>query len=172
MEARALEKAALESEGYGIMGVGDDIASASFKGPLKGQEIQLPNVYTEKITYTKRNPSDASALRYQFDKDIRGDFLKDFANKNTVNDLQRMGFSDVDIARMSDGLVPQGYQVHHKLPLDDGGTNDFSNLIIFKNDPYHKAITNYQNNLIRGMKPGETIEVEWPIPSGSYYNGG
>jgi hypothetical protein len=37
--------------------------------------------------------------------------------------------SEDDIARMKDGLNPKGWQVHHNLPLDDGGTNDFANLV-------------------------------------------
>ncbi|MGG1688404.1 HNH endonuclease signature motif containing protein [Pseudalkalibacillus sp. NRS-1564] len=36
-------------------------------------------------------------------------------------------------------LKRNGYQVHHKLPLDDGGNNDLSNLILIKNDPNHKV---------------------------------
>ena len=35
------------------------------------------------------------------------------------------------------GLVPDGWQVHHKIPLDQGGTNDVENLVLIKNDPYH-----------------------------------
>jgi hypothetical protein len=66
-------------------------------------------------------------------------------------------------------LSPDGYQVHHKLPLDDGGTNDFDNLVLIKNDPYHKALTNAQKALTRDMKPGQTIEVDFPAPEGFMY---
>ncbi len=67
--------------------------------------------------------------------------------------------------------MPKDYQVHHKLPLDDGGTNDFSNLVLIKNDPYHKVITNYQNSVTRNLSIGESINVDWPIPNGDYYYG-
>ena len=80
-----------------------------------------------------------------------------------------MGFSDIDIAKMSDGYVPDGWQVHHKLPLDDSGNNDFDNLVLMKNDPYHKTITNYQNSISRKMQIGEVQNVDWPIPEGSIY---
>jgi hypothetical protein len=56
-------------------------------------------------------------------------------------------FIITDIARMKDGLNPKGWKVHHNLPLDDGGTNDFTNLVLIKNDPYHKAVTNEHNSL-------------------------
>ncbi|WP_255259597.1 HNH endonuclease [Lentibacillus sp. CBA3610] len=70
---------------------------------------------------------------------------------------------------MKDGLNPKGWQVHHNLPLDDGGTNDFSNLVLIKNDPYHKAITNEQNSLTRNLSPGETKKINWPILEDEVY---
>lgn len=141
-----------------------------FKGILKGEEIELPNVNTKKVTYTKRNPTECSQLRNKFNTNVRSDFLIDFADRN-ADKLKSLGFTDADIAKLKDGLVPKGYQVHHKLPLDDGGTNDLSNLVLIKNDPYHKVITNYQNSLTKGLTAGESIEVDWPIPNGDYYNG-
>ena len=77
--------------------------------------------------------------------------------------------SDV-VKKLKEGLVPKGYQVHHELPLDDSGTNDFSNLVLIKNDPYHKVITNYQNSIARTMKIGESKEVLWPIIGKNIYN--
>ena len=60
-------------------------------------------------------------------------FLKGLSNDpNKVKKLKKAGLTDKDIARMKDGLNPKGYQVHHKLPLDDGGTNDMDNLILIK----------------------------------------
>lgn len=91
---------------------------SSFKGTLKGKEIELPNVSKEQISYTKRNPIECTQLRNKFNTKVRGDFLKDFASKN-ADKLKELGFTDVDIAKLNDGLVPKGYQVHHKLPLDD-----------------------------------------------------
>ncbi|MED4014647.1 HNH endonuclease [Sutcliffiella cohnii] len=70
---------------------------------------------------------------------------------------------------MKNGRVPVGWQVHHKLPLDDGGTNSYNNLILIKNEPYHKVITNTQMNETRGLKPGESKTIHWPIPDGFVY---
>ena len=64
--------------------------------------------------------------------------------------------------------MPKGYQVHHELILDDGGTNDFSNLVLIKNEPYHKVIINYQNSIARTMKIGESKEVLWPSLEKTY----
>ena len=54
-------------------------AGNNFKGTLKGAEVELPNVKTQKISYTKRNPADTSVLRNEFKSTARKDFMKDFA---------------------------------------------------------------------------------------------
>lgn len=67
-------------------------------------------------------------------------------------------------------MVPNGYQVHHKIPLDGGGTNSFDNLILIKNEPYHKVITNTQKTLTSSLHEGDTVTLEnWPIPDGIIY---
>ena len=70
---------------------------------------------------------------------------------------------------MKAGKVPAGYQVHHKIPIDAGGSNSASNLVLIKNDPYHLTVTNYQNSIIKGMKPGDTRVMDWPVIPGFVY---
>jgi hypothetical protein len=86
-----------------------------------------------------------------------------------VEQLRSAGFTNEDIEDMVNGFQPDNYQVHHKLPLDDGGDNSFDNLMLIKNDPYHLAITNVQNAATRKMMPTETRIVQWPIFNGSVY---
>ena len=67
----------------------------------------------------------------------------------------------------SGGKVPAGYQVHHRLPLDDGGTNDADNLILIRNDVEHRAVHGRYNpgeNLIYKTGHGATVTVAMPIP--------
>jgi hypothetical protein len=59
--------------------------------------------------------------------------------------------------------------VHHKLPLDDGGTNDFSNLILMMKEPYHRVITGAQKAMTQGMRAGDTRELDFPVPDGFIY---
>ncbi|MGE9752991.1 T7SS effector LXG polymorphic toxin [Bacillus inaquosorum] len=144
--------------------------SDDFIGTLKGEQVLLKGVKVKEISYTKRSPEETAKLRRKFNSSIKKQFLKDLSNDpNKVKKLKKAGLTDKDIARMKDGLNPKGYQVHHKLPLDDGGTNDMDNLILIKNDPYHKAITNEQNSLTKGLTPGETKKINWPIPNGEIY---
>ncbi|MCI4126481.1 T7SS effector LXG polymorphic toxin [Bacillus haynesii] len=142
-----------------------------FVGSLKGEQIHLKNVKVREISYTKRDPAETKKLRSTFNGSVKKKFLKSLVNDpQKLKQLKNAGLSDSDIARMQDGLNPKGWQVHHKLPLDDGGTNSMDNLILMKNDPFHKAITNEQNALTRGLTPGQTKKIKnWPIPSGEIY---
>ncbi|WP_322392432.1 HNH endonuclease signature motif containing protein, partial [Clostridium perfringens] len=106
-------------------------------------------------------------MRKAFNSTERKKFLQDLAQDDDT--LKRAGLTDSDIARMKDGLNPKGCQVHHKLPLDDGRTNALDNLILIKNDPYHKTITNFQNTFAKQLDTGDTKIIEWPIPEGNIY---
>ncbi|PWK12828.1 pre-toxin TG domain-containing protein [Tumebacillus permanentifrigoris] len=140
-----------------------------FAGTLKGEKVILKDVKTQKIVYNKRAPEDTAQLRKDFNS-VRKKFLKDLANDpGKVEQLREAGLAEADIAFMRNGNVPIGWQVHHKLPLDDGGTNLFDNLVLINNDPYHKVITNAQMEATRGLKPGESKTMDWPIPEGFVY---
>ncbi|UYG98289.1 T7SS effector LXG polymorphic toxin [Cytobacillus firmus] len=135
-----------------------------FIGTLKGNKVHLKGVKVEEIIYTKRNPEETAQLRRTFNNSVKKSFLKTFANDPIrVQYLRKAGLDENDIARMKDGLNPKGWQVHHNLPLDDGGTNDFTNLVLIKNDPFHKAVTNEQNSLTRELTPTQSKKINWPI---------
>jgi hypothetical protein len=128
-------------------------------------------VSVRSITYTKRSNEELRALRNAFDRTERAGFVRSLANDpSKVARLREAGLTDAQIRMLADGKIPQGWQVHHKLPLDDGGTNDYSNLVLIKNEPYHKVITNAQNAATRGMTEGQTRQIaDWPIPPGFVY---
>ncbi len=148
-------------------GSGKSKQSDYFIGSLKGEKIHLKDVKVEEIIYTKRLPEETAKLRKQFNSSIRKNFLKEFAKDPVrIKYLKDAGLDEGDIARMKDGLNPKGWQVHHNLPLDDGGTNNFTNLVLIKNDSYHKAVTNEQNSLTRGLVPKQS---NWPMFEGDVY---
>lgn len=43
---------------------------------------------------------------------------------------------------MRKGNVFLNYNVHYKLFLDDGGINDFENLVLIENELYYKVFIN------------------------------
>jgi hypothetical protein len=142
-------------------------AKHSFTGTLKGEEITLDDVTVEEMDYVKRSDAERDALRDEFNTKTRKEFLKELGNDPDM--LREAGFSEADILKIQDGGVPKGWQVHHKYPLDDSGTNDYGNLVLIKNEPYHKVLTNYQNGISRTMEAGQSATVDWPVPNGSIY---
>lgn len=119
------------------------------------------------ITLKKRSSSELSQLRSEFNTSVRKNFLMDMGKQTEY--LRSAGFTEADILKIQNGYVPTGWQVHHKIPLDGGGTNDFSNMVLIQNEPYHKVLTNYQNSVMKDMNEGDIIVVAWPQPNGNIY---
>lgn len=157
------EKAVTKSTGKDIQGGAKD----EFTGKLRGVNVTLKGIKTKEIVYEKRDRTELENLRKEFDNSIRKQFLSDLSKNTEI--LKDAGFSDIDILKLQKGRVPDGWQVHHKVPIDDSGTNSFDNLILIQNEPYHKVITNFQNSFAKQLAPGEKQIVDWPIPEGKLY---
>ncbi|TGX54971.1 HNH endonuclease [Sphingomonas gei] len=141
-----------------------------YQGTVRGQGVELRGVDSVSVNYVKRDRVEYAALRRDFDSTVRGDFLRDLAGDPAkVDALRRAGLDQTAIDRIASGRVPQGWQVHHKLPLDDGGTNSFDNLVLIRNDPHHIALTNAQRTLVGDLGVGQSRQVDFPIPRGFVY---
>jgi hypothetical protein len=141
-----------------------------YEALVRGEKVTLDGVTMRSVEYVKRARDEAAELRKAFDGGERKDFLVSLASDpGKAAALREAGFSPAEIERIAAGRVPQGWQVHHKLPLDDGGTNDFGNLVLIKNDPYHIAVTNTQRTLTGHLEPGGAARVEWPMIPGFVY---
>ncbi len=165
----------IEAKGLGSnlgnIGVRSRNTGQSFKGILRGEKIELPGVRMERFEYVKRDPLETKALRRQFDSAERAAYLRSLADRpDKVSALKEYGFNEVELARIQEGKLPNRfYQVHHIKPLDDGGSNSFSNLVLIKNDPYHQVITNHQRITTGKMIFGERTIVDWPMIKGDIY---
>lgn len=137
----------------------------SYLGNLRGETKLLDGLEIKQINYIKRDPAEVAALRREFNSSIRKSFIKDIAGTPEATSK----FNPSDLLRMSEGAVPGGWSVHHKLPLDDGGTNAFDNLSLIENEPFHKVLTNMQSSVTRGMIAGESKVTPWAVPTGSIY---
>ncbi|WP_207234979.1 MULTISPECIES: RHS repeat-associated core domain-containing protein, partial [unclassified Pseudomonas] len=89
-----------------------------------------------KTCYHKITKSEIKKLRANFDK--KGGAKQKFLKKKSKDpkSLQRYGQAGAD--RMKKGLVPDGFDVHHKRPIFRGGNNRQSNLVLM-DKAYHKA---------------------------------
>lgn len=144
---------------------------SSFIGKLRGKPVSLPGVKTQTIQYTKRNGEELVRLRNEFNAKGRSDFLKELStDPNKVPVLKKAGLTDEDLKLMEQGTSPRGWEAHHKIPLDDGGTNASSNLTLLRKEPDHKVFTNAQRELVGNLKPGESKTVDFPVPEGFVYS--
>ncbi len=141
--------------------------NSSFTGMLRGEEVTLNDVNIQEIIIIKRSSAEVEQMRKKFNSSVRKNFLMDLGKQPEY--LKNAGFTDEEILVIQRGYLPKGWQVHHKIPLEMGGTNDFSNLVLIQNEPYHKVFTNYQKQVMYGMKEGNTVKVTWPQPNGNIY---
>ena len=140
-------------------------SGGNFKGVLKGEIHEIAGVkVVDNFVFTKQTKAVRNKLRRQFNRSERKKFLKGLNEA----DLRRHGFTDAEIKRVQSGKVPKGYQVHHKEPLDDSGTNHPSNLVLIRNSPDHQLMTNHQRWATANLKPGRSRTITWPVfPSGT-----
>jgi hypothetical protein len=139
------------------------LADLNVVGSYKKTPQPLPGFHLEEITYSKRSEADTDVLRRKFKSSVRGNFMKKISSDPIyLQELRTAGFDDNDLEIMELGQVPDGWQVHHKLPLDDGGDNSFDNLLLIKNSPYHSVVTGYQKTNTGKLKPGQSKQLKWP----------
>lgn len=141
----------------------DDMTS--YLGKLRGESRLVNGITITDINYTKKNPAEAALLRKEFDSTVRKEFVKEIAATPDAANI----FSPSQLLRMNSGKSPDGWDAHHKLPLDDGGTNSFNNLVLIEKEPYHKIFTNMQRSAAKNLVPGESRVTPWAIPTGSIY---
>ncbi|MEP9091625.1 HNH endonuclease signature motif containing protein [Enterobacter cloacae] len=137
----------------------------NYLGKVRGETKLLNNIEVKEINYIKRDPSETMLLRKEFNNTVRKKFLNQLSNSSDAANV----FEPSDLFKMSKGTVPDGWEVHHKLPLDDGGTNAFDNLSLIEKEPFHKVLTNMQRTSTRGMPPGDSKVTPWVMPTGSIY---
>ncbi|WP_346344786.1 HNH endonuclease signature motif containing protein [Serratia rubidaea] len=136
-----------------------------YLGKVRGEKHLLDNIEVAKISYVRRDRAELSTLRSQF-RSVKSKYLQSIVNDPKV----RSRFNADELANLASGKRPNNmWDVHHKLPLDDSGTNDFNNLVLINRDAEHLIFTNMQNNITRQMSIGETKEVLWPMPKGNIY---
>lgn len=122
--------------------------------------------YLPDFKYIKKSDAELKALRKAFNGGVRTDFVKKIAIEN-IDDLRKMKLTDLEIDDMKKGKLPTGFEVHHKLSLDDGGNNSFENLILIQDD-YHDVFTFYQNTFTKTkqFKDDGYAVVDWVVPTG------
>ena len=146
----------------------DDLTS--FVGKYKGKDITLDDMKMLDISYLKRSREELNKLRKEFNNGVRKNYLVELSKDSEVTKkLKALNVPQEEINKLSFGRVPASFEVHHKLPLDDSGTNDFSNLVLIRKAPEHAALTTYQKQTTKNLTVGSVAEVQWPVPDGTIY---
>lgn len=121
------------------------------------------------IEFRVPSKQERAARRTRFEMEKRAAFVKWLAN--TQQDaLRKAGITKRQIEGMKHGFTPHGFNTHHKVPIFGGGTNDFSNLVLIRREPYHDMVHYHLiNPQTRGMKEGDVRSVVVPDPQSPVY---
>ncbi|KEA52906.1 HNH endonuclease [Mangrovibacter sp. MFB070] len=137
----------------------------SYLGKYKQAHVLLDDMNVQQINYLRRDRGEYALLRNQFNSSVRPNFLKSLSEHPDALST----FDAGSLERLAGGKTPAGWQVHHKIPLDDGGTNDFDNLVLIQNSPYHSALTKTQAIITKDLPYNSGTDVLWPSPNGVIY---
>lgn len=137
----------------------------SYLGKYKKAHVLLDDVNVSELNYVRRDRAEYAALRGEFNRSVRPNFLKSLSGHPDALST----FDSNNLLRLADGKVPSGWQVHHKIPLDDSGTNALDNLILIQNSPYHSALSKTQAIITKDLPYNASTNVLWPSPKGVIY---
>ena len=125
-----------------------------------------PQLRRTRVTGTKPTRADIARLRKEFyaSGGPRDQFLAQVRVKATVTELQALGWTadEISIFRTG-GNPPKGFAVHHRIPLQGGGTNNPDNFILIKNNPDHSLITASQNAVLQRIPEGAPMDGDVPV---------
>ncbi|MEM6902454.1 MAG: hypothetical protein AAF556_04370 [Pseudomonadota bacterium] len=118
--------------------------------------------------YVRRGRRDYAKIKGKFTK-VRGDFLATIADSEAPK-LAALGITAEERQGMREGIVPEGFAVHHIWPLDSrGGTNEFDNLVLLPQTPYHDAIHRYLAPQLGSLKVSRARTVKLPVVEGPVF---
>lgn len=139
-------------------------------GPRKGV-YNTPALRQARIRGVKPTADEQKRMRAAFNASggPRDQFLDRVRKEASHSELRALGLTDVEIAKFRNGgSLGKKYQVHHRVPIQAGGNNGQSNLVLIKDDPDHRLITAQQNAVMRRVPDDAAFEVDLPLPPPSH----
>jgi hypothetical protein len=138
--------------------------------PRQALAAALPDIPVVEMVYLRREKADRAALREAFDSEGRKAFLNHLLTER-AEELRARGFTERNFESLRFGKVPHGYNVHHIKPLDDGGDNRFSNLVLMRAHPEHESIHRHLDPQLKGLEAGQSRVVQLAMPEAGAYRG-
>lgn len=122
----------------------------------------------KEVEWTVPDKQTRKRRRSQFNS-VREEFLKELG-ANHEDELRAMGLKDKAIDMIKKGHAPQGYNVHHKLPIHGGGQNVFSNLILMPIPPHDDLHHIVMDPQVAQMQSGQSKKVMIPWTDDMVYH--
>ena len=114
----------------------------------------------KEVQWTVPDKQERKARRRAFNS-VRTEFLKHIG-KNMEPALRALGMTDKQIKQVKSGSAPNGFNVHHKLPIHGGGKNEFSNLILMPIPPHDDLHHKVMDPQVAQMQTGDSKKVVIP----------
>ena len=114
----------------------------------------------KEVEWTVPDKQTRKKRRHSFNK-VRGEFLKHIG-ATMEPALRDLGLTDKQIEQIKKGATPNGYNVHHKLPIHGGGKNEFSNLILMPVKPHNELHQKVMDPQVAQMQSGDSKKVVIP----------
>jgi hypothetical protein len=112
-----------------------------------------------KPEYEATRKAFTGTLSNGFKDGAKAQFIQHVA-QTQPDELNRLGFSESQIKNMATKAKPPlGLEVHHRVPIECGGTNDFENLTLVRED-VNKPLTEAQMAGTKGLEYGQSRQVE------------
>ncbi len=114
---------------------------------IHGMKLVEMDYYIPPMEERKARREEFNGDREKGVEGVRSKFLKMLANEHEKELVEKLGLTQTDIDGMKKGFTPNGFNVHHKLPLHGGGKNEFKNFILtplYPHDQWHKDVIEKQ----------------------------
>lgn len=140
-------------------------AKARIKPQHQSQQKQPDDflgIPCKRVTFKVPPKAEREAMRTEFEQVKRVEFIK-FLAETQQDALKKAGVTNKQLEGMKKGYTPHGFNTHHKLPIYGGGTNDFSNLVLVRREPWHDMMHYHLiNPQVKNMFEGDARQVVIP----------
>lgn len=102
------------------------------------KKYDLHRMKLRKRDYTPQTWQEMDTTFREYQR-MRSTFLK-LVSYSSSDECQKLGLSETDISLMKDGIAPENYNTHLKIPFDFGGTLALNNFSLIKTHRTHSNI--------------------------------
>ncbi|MCQ2913624.1 MAG: hypothetical protein MJ247_00300 [Alphaproteobacteria bacterium] len=141
--------------------VSSNVSSDLNAEPMKFDFDEIHGMKLKEVVWEVPDQKVRKRRRSQF-SNVRKEFLQEIGRTHEEQ-LRALGMTEKQIDMVKKGATPNGFNVHHKLPIHGGGLNEFSNFILMPipphDDLHHLVMDPQVANLQTGAK--KRVLIPW-----------